>query len=55
MRNTQNQIWAATIHYDELHDDFQIKYFTNDPNMEEKLPQTIEKWRENFADYKVIF
>jgi hypothetical protein len=45
------KMWAAVI---DTHDDT-VKYFTNDPAYAGKLLKTIDKWRERFADKKVLF
>ena len=45
------KIWAAAIDSE----DDTVKYFTNDPAYAGKLPKTIDKWRERFADKKVLF
>lgn len=41
-------IWAAVL------DDEKVYYFTNN-NKIEKLPKTVESWRERFEDKEVIF
>ena len=46
----QNKIWAAAID-----DDDTIRYFTNVSADTNRLPQAIEKWRDNFRDKKIIF
>jgi|GEM_PF-1085902 hypothetical protein len=48
MVNEQGEMWAATIDGDV------VRYFTN-TNQKDKLPLTIEKWRERFLYRKVIF
>jgi hypothetical protein len=45
------KIWAAVIDSE----DDTVKYFTNDPAYAGKLLKTIDKWRERFADKKVLF
>jgi hypothetical protein len=45
------KMWAAVI---DAEDDT-VKYFTNDPAYAGKLLKTIDKWRERFADKKVLF
>jgi hypothetical protein len=45
------KMWAAVI---DTKDDT-VKYFTNDPAYAGKLLKTIDKWRESFADKKVLF
>jgi uncharacterized protein len=49
MSRPDGTILAAVI------DDDVVKYFSNDANFKEKLPVTIDKWRERFAEKKVIF
>lgn len=49
MSRPDGTILAAVI------DEDVIKYFSNEPRFKGKLPATIEKWRERFADKKVIF
>ena len=44
-----NRIWAAAIDGDV------VRYFTNVSDYTNRLPKTIEKWRERFQDKKVIF
>jgi hypothetical protein len=45
------KMWAAVIDTE----DQTVKYFTNDPAYAGKLLKTIDKWREGFADKKVLF
>jgi hypothetical protein len=45
------KMWAAVIDAE----DQTVKYFTSDPAYAGKLPKTIDKWRERFADKKVLF
>lgn len=49
MSRPDGKIYAAVI------DDTVVKYFSNDPDFKNKLPKTIDAWREKFADLKVIF
>jgi len=49
MSRSDGTILAALI------DDDVVKYFSNDAKFKTKLPITIDKWRGNFADKKVIF
>ncbi len=49
MRGEFGEIWAACVDRD------QIKYFTTEYNYRNKLPQTIEYWRERFKDKEVVF
>ena len=54
MNNGKGLFWAAVIIYDEMTDQFQVKYFTNDNKRKEDIPQTIEDWREEFSEYEVV-
>ncbi len=54
MKNGKGLFWAAVILYDELTDQFQVKYFTNDQKRKEAIPQTIEDWRKSFSEYEVV-
>ncbi|MEM6967448.1 MAG: hypothetical protein AAF573_21980 [Bacteroidota bacterium] len=54
MINEKNEVWAAVIDLDQLNDEYKIKYFTNSNKMKNKLPQTIEEWREGFTEYEVV-
>lgn len=49
MTDESGHIWAAVI------DDQRLRYFTNVATDKNKLPLTIEKWRERFKDYKIIY
>lgn len=49
MSRPDGRIFAAVIDGDV------VKYFSNDPVFKTKLPATIEEWRANFTDKKVIF
>jgi hypothetical protein len=44
-----NNIWAAVI------DEDVVKYYTTVPEFQNRLPRTIEKWRESFKEKKVLF
>ncbi len=44
-----DNIWAAAI------DEDVVKYYTTVPEFRNRLPRTIEKWRESFKEKKVIF
>lgn len=44
-----NKIWAAAI------DNNVVRYFTNVPAYINTLPETIERWRERFLEYEVIY
>jgi hypothetical protein len=54
MQNGKGLFWAAVIIYDEITDQFQVKYFTNDEKRKEDIPQTIEDWRDSFSEYEVV-
>lgn len=54
MKNGKGLFWAAVIIYDELSDQFQVKYFTNDYERKKDIPQTIEEWRKEFSDYEIV-
>ena len=54
MHNGKGLFWAAVIIYDEMTDQFQVKYFTNDEKRKEEIPQTIEDWRKSFSEYEVV-
>ena len=49
MIGDENTICAAVI------DGNEVLYFTNNPAYKNKLPRTIEAWRERFKDYDVIY
>lgn len=51
LHREDGRLWAAVIDSD----NGAVKYFTNDPAFANKLPKTIEEWRKNFSDKKVIF
>lgn len=55
MITTEGKIWAATTVVPQEDRPTVIKYFTNDPGYTDKLPKTIELWREGMEDYQVIF
>ena len=42
-------IWAAVI------DDNKVYYFTNNKEYKNRLPKTIDNWRQNFKNYEVIY
>ncbi len=54
MKNDKGLFWAAVIIYNEMKDEFQVEYFTNDKNKKDKIPQTIENWRKEFSEYEVV-
>ena len=45
MRNDKNMFWAAVIVFDEMEDQFKVKYFTNDESRKNKIPYTIQEWK----------
>jgi hypothetical protein len=49
MIDSLNNIWAAVI------DDNKIYYFTNNKEFKNKLPKTIDNWRQNFKGYQIIY
>jgi hypothetical protein len=49
MYDSKNNFIAAVI------DDNKVLYFTNTVKFKKKLPNTIEKWREDFKDLNVVF
>ncbi len=49
MIDKANTIWAAVI------DGNEVLYFTNSSAYKNKLPQTIEDWRESFKEYEVVY
>jgi hypothetical protein len=49
MIDQQNQIWAAVIN------DQKVFYYTSSKDYINKLPNTIEEWRDNFKDYPIIY
>ena len=44
-----DNMWAAVI------DEDVVKYYTTVPEFQNRLPRTIEKWRESFKEKKVLF
>ena len=55
MYDAQGKIYAATIDFDKTNNESLVRYFTNDPLYSERLPLTIEEWREGFKNYRLIF
>ena len=49
MRGDNGQLWAAYI------DDDVVRYFTTERAFRERLPKTIDKWRERFSDKELVF
>lgn len=52
--DAKGKYWAATIDFDKDNNNL-IRYFTNEEKWKKKLPSTIDKWRERFVDYKIIY
>jgi len=50
MIDSANNIWAAVIN-----DKQKVLYFTNSKVYKNKLPKTIDNWRQNFMEYPVVF
>ncbi|CAM3944072.1 hypothetical protein MUGA111182_18640 [Mucilaginibacter galii] len=50
MIDSTKHIWAAVIE-----DSERVNYYTNDKQYANKLPKTIENWRQTFKDYPVIY
>ena len=48
--SSSNNFWAAVID-----DKKRVFYFTNHKDYKNRLPNTIEKWRQNFKEYPVIY
>jgi hypothetical protein len=49
MRGDEGQLWAAYI------DEEVVRYFTTEHAYTQRLPATIESWRERFKEKQVIF
>ncbi len=49
MRGTDGQLWVAYI------DDEVVRYFTTEREFRERLPQTVERWRDRFRGKNVVF
>lgn len=49
MVGKKNEIWGAFLDADK------VFYFTSEQKYKQKLPQTINKWRENFKEKEVIY
>ncbi len=49
------KFWAATIFFDRTNSESLLVYFTNDARYKNKLPETIDNWREGFQSYRVIY
>lgn len=49
MADSANNIWAAVLN------DEKVYYYTNNEAYKEKLPKTIEHWRQNFSSNPVIY
>ncbi len=50
MYDNAGKYWAATLDFDKDNNGL-VRYFTNDNLSKNKLPATIEAWRERFQDY----
>ena len=50
MIDSSKHIWAAVIE-----DSDKVMYYTNDKSYANKLPKTIDNWRQNFKEYPVIY
>ena len=50
MIDSAGHVWAAVIE-----DSEKVNYYTNDKRYTNKLPKTINSWRQNFKDYPVIY
>jgi hypothetical protein len=50
MIDSARHVWAAVIE-----DSEKVNYYTNDKRYANKLPKTIDSWRQNFKDYPVIY
>jgi hypothetical protein len=48
MRGSRGQLWAAYI------DRNDVRYFTTELDYRNRVPLTIERWRERFADKNVV-
>lgn len=49
MIDSSNNIWAAVI------DDDKVYYFTNKDEYKNRIPKTIENWRQRFKSYKIVY
>jgi len=49
MRGAEGQLWAAYI------DGETVRYFTTEREFRERLPQTVDKWRDRFRHKNVVF
>jgi hypothetical protein len=49
MKSESGHLWAAFI------DDDVVRYFTNHSEYKDKMPRTLEKWRERFLEKKIVF
>jgi hypothetical protein len=49
MIDSSNNIWAAVI------DDNKVYYFTNSQEYKNRLPKTIDSWRQNFKSYEMVY
>jgi len=52
----QQSLWAATIDFRNVNiNEAIVRYFTNVKEDQTRLPVAIEKWRERFEEYTVVF
>jgi hypothetical protein len=49
MVDKNHSIWAAVL------EEGKVYYFTTDSNFKDKLPNTIDQWREKFKDNKIVY
>ena len=51
----KGKFWAATINYNEDKQRNEVLFFSNAPNFKKGLPTTIETWRQDFTEYKLVY
>ena len=49
MSNSLNEFWAAVI------DNNKVYYFTNRKEYKNRLPKTINQWRQRFKEYPIVY
>ena len=49
MSNSLNEFWAAVI------DNNKVYYFTNRKEFKNRLPKTINQWRQRFKEYPIVY
>ncbi|MDF1865637.1 MAG: hypothetical protein P1U70_12435 [Saprospiraceae bacterium] len=54
MYDDASNFWAATIDIDDSTDEFVVRYFSNVESNATEIPTTINDWRENFMDYRIV-